>query len=138
MQELQTLVNERLPVKIFIFNNGGYGIIKQFQSLYLGKRYNASEIGVSAPSYKKIAKAYDIKYFSVKKDGDTKKIIKQVLDYKYACIIEVFIHPDQKITPKLAFGSPIEDLDPQLDRKEFLEKMIIKPINSDSSVIEAN
>ena len=37
MQELQTVVNEKLPIKIFIFNNGGYGIIKQFQSLYLGK-----------------------------------------------------------------------------------------------------
>ena len=52
MQELQTVVNEKLPIKIFIFNNGGYGIIKQFQSLYLGKRYNASGIGVSAPNYK--------------------------------------------------------------------------------------
>ena len=44
MQELQTVVNEKLPIKIFIFNNGGYGIIKQFQNLYLNKRYNASGI----------------------------------------------------------------------------------------------
>ena len=42
MQELQTVVNEKLPIKIFIYNNNGYGIIKQFQSLYLGGRYNAS------------------------------------------------------------------------------------------------
>ena len=53
MQELQTVVNEKLPIKIFIFNNGGYGIIKQFQNLYLGKRYNASGIGVSTQIIKK-------------------------------------------------------------------------------------
>ena len=138
MQELQTVVNEKLPIKIFIFNNGGYGIIKQFQSLYLEKRYNASGIGVSAPSYKKIAKAYNIKYLSVKNDKDSKNIIKQTLGYKKATIIEVFIHPNQKITPKLAFGHPIEDLEPRLDRKEFLKQMIIKPITSDSNLIEAN
>ena len=138
MQELQTVVNEKLPIKIFIFNNGGYGIIKQFQSLYLGKRYNASGIGVSAPNYKKIAKAYDIKYFSVNKDKDSKRIIKKALSIKNACIIEVFIHPNQKINPKLAFGCPIEDLEPRLARSEFLKQMIIKPITSDNKVIEAN
>ena len=138
MQELQTVVNEKLPIKIFIFNNGGYGIIKQFQSLYLEKRYNASGIGVSAPSYKKIAKAYNIKYLSIKNDKDSKKIIKQSLGSKKAAIIEVFIHPNQKITPKLAFGNPIEDLEPRLNRKEFLEQMIIKPINTDNTIIEAN
>lgn len=138
MQELQTVVNEKLPIKIFIFNNGGYGIIKQFQNLYLNKRYNASGIGVSAPSYKKIAKAYDIKYLSIKNDKFSSKIIKKALTYKGACLVEVFIHPNQKIIPKLAFGSPIEDLAPKLKRKEFLEQMLIKPINSDSNLIEAN
>ena len=138
MQELQTVVNEKLPIKIFIFNNGGYGIIKQFQSLYLGKRYNASGIGVSAPNYKKIAKAYDIKYYSVKNDKESKNTIKKALNFKKACIVEVFIHPDQKITPKLAFGCPIEDLEPKLARKEFLKQMIVEPIQSDNKIIEAN
>ena len=72
------------------------------------------------------------------KDKDSKKIIKQALNFDGACIIEVFIHPNQKITPKLAFGCPIEDLDPQLDRKEFFDQMIINPIGSDNSIIEAN
>ncbi len=138
MQELQTVVNEKLPIKIFIFNNEGYGIIKQFQSLYLGKRYNASGIGVSAPNYKKIAKAYDIKYLSVNNDKDSKKKIKKALNYKNAAIIEVFIHPDQKIIPKLAFGCPIEDLEPRLEREEFSKQMIIKPVTSNKKIIEAN
>ena len=52
MQELQTVVQEKLPIKIIIMNNAGYGIIKQFQELYMGKRFNATGIGVSAPNYK--------------------------------------------------------------------------------------
>ena len=124
MQELQTVVNEKLPIKIFIYNNNGYGIIKQFQSLYLGGRYNASGKGVSIPDYKKIARAYNIQYMSVSKNSSSNKIIKKALKSKSACIIEVFIQPEQKIIPKLAFGNPIEDLEPQLSREEFYNNMI--------------
>ena len=138
MQELQTIVNEKLPIKIFIYNNNGYGIIKQFQSLYLEGRYNASGKGVSIPNYKKIAKAYDIQYMSVSKDSYSKRIISKALNSKGACIIEVFIHPEQKIVPKLAFGNPIEDLEPQLSREEFNNNMINKVITSDRKLIESN
>jgi acetolactate synthase-1/2/3 large subunit len=138
MQELQTVVNEKLPIKIFIYNNNGYGIIKQFQSLYLGGRYNASGKGVSIPDYKKIARAYNIQYMSVSKNSSSNKIIKKALKSKSACIIEVFIHPEQKIIPKLAFGNPIEDLEPQLNREEFYNNMINKAIVPDNKLIEAN
>ena len=138
MQELQTVVNEKLPIKIFIYNNNGYGIIKQFQSLYLGGRYNASGKGVSIPSYKKIAKAYDIKYLSVSNNSKARNTIKKSLENNEACIIEVFIHPEQKIIPKLAFGNPIEDLSPRLNRKEFNSNMISKVIDSDQQLIESN
>tara|TARA_A100001011_G_scaffold397662_1_gene499407 strand:+ start:690 stop:2525 length:1836 start_codon:yes stop_codon:yes gene_type:complete len=138
MQELQTVINEKLPVKIFIFNNFGYGIIKQFQSLYLDGRYNASGKGVSMPNYKKIAKAYGIKYFSTNKNSNSQKTITQALSYKKACLVEVFIHPEQKIIPKLAFGNPIEDLEPKISRSAFKENMINSVINSDNNIIEAN
>ena len=74
----------------------------------------------------------------IQKDKDSKSIIKKALNFKNACIIEVFIHPNQKINPKLAFGCPIEDLEPRLARSEFLKQMFIKPVTSDNKVIEAN
>ena len=138
IQELQTVVNEKLPIKIFIFNNFGYGIIKQFQSLYLGGRYNASGKGVSVPNYKKISKAYGIKYMCVSQDRKSRNVIKKALVTKGACIIEVFIHPEQKIIPKCAFGSPIEDLDPKIKRSDFKKNMIISAVNSDDKIVEAN
>ena len=138
IQELQTVVNEKLPVKIFIFNNNGYGIIKQFQSLYLNGRYNASGKGVSIPNYRKISYAYDIKYLCVRKDKNSSNIIKKALNYKGACIIEIFINPEQKIIPKCAFGSPIEDLEPRLKRPEFKKNMINKIIDADYGLVESN
>ena len=138
IQELQTLVNEKLPIKIFILNNNGYGIIKQFQELYLSKRFQATGKGVSIPNYKKIAQAYNIKYLSVKNNSQSKKIIQKSLSHKSACIIDVMIHPNQKIIPKLSFGSPIEDLSPKINRREFNKIMTENIIKADKGIIEAN
>ena len=48
------MVSNKLPIKIFIMNNNGYGIIKQFQELYLDKRFEATGKGISVPNLKKI------------------------------------------------------------------------------------
>ena len=52
--------------------------------------------------------------------------------------INIFVKPNQKIIPKLAFGSPLEDLSPHLPKKEFLENMIVKPINKNKNITESN
>ena len=62
IQELQTVMNYQLPIKIVIQNNFGYGIIKQFQDAYFNGRYYATGEGYSQPDFKKIATAYGIPY----------------------------------------------------------------------------
>ena len=140
IQELQTLVLNKLPVKIIILNNEGYGIIKQFQELYLNKRYEAvdSKKGVTNPNFSKIAKAYGINYSEIKKNSEIDKILKKTLKSNKPEFINIFIKPNQKIVPKLAFGSPLEDLSPYLPQKEFLENMIVKPINKNKNITESN
>lgn len=130
IQELQTLAYHKLPVKIFILNNHGYGIIKQFQELYLESRYEATGKGYSCPDFIKIAKAYGIKAVSIKTHSEIRRKIRQVLNYKGPILCDVSIHPRQKLIPKLEFGRPIEDLSPLLPRQEFLQNMIVKPLGS--------
>ncbi len=137
IQELQTLVHENLPIKIFIFNNNGYGIIKQFQELYLNKRYEATGKGLSTPNYKKIAQAYNVKYKKIINNHQCKKVINESLKYRGPVIIDISIHPNQKIIPKLTFGKPIEDLAPLIDRDEFNKNMTVKTIKS-KAITEAN
>tara|TARA_Y100000389_G_scaffold187645_1_gene209296 strand:+ start:134 stop:1936 length:1803 start_codon:yes stop_codon:yes gene_type:complete len=140
IQELQTMVSNKLPIKIIIINNDGYGIIKQFQELYLDKRHEAvdSKKGVTNPNFQKVARAYGIKYSEIKNNSNIDRVLKKAINSKSAEFINVFVKPDQKITPKLTFGSPLEDLSPQLSRNEFYENMIIKPVNKDKNLTESN
>ena len=137
---MQTLKSNNLPVKIIVINNNGYGIIKQFQALYLNKRYEASipKKGVTNPDFKKITRAYGINYNAINKNSDIAKVLKKTLNTNKPEFIEVMIKPDQKIIPKLQFGNPIEDLSPLLSRKEFAENMLVKTVNRSKKIFEAN
>jgi acetolactate synthase-1/2/3 large subunit len=135
IQELQTMVANNLPVKLFIINNDGYGIIKQFQELYLSKRYEASisSKGVTNPNFKKISNAYGINYSEIKNNKQIDKILDKILNSKKPEFVNVIIDPNQKIIPKLQFGKPIEDLSPLLPRLEFKKNMIIPTLKENSS-----
>ena len=137
LQELHTIDKLNLPIKIFILNNDGYGIIKQFQELYLSKRYEASGKGVSNPNFKKISEAFNIGYNKIKNHSELKQI-KKSIDSKRPEIIEIILKKDQKIIPKLQFGNPIEDMSPLLPRNEFFKNMEIKTIKRDKKIFEAN
>ena len=135
IQELQTMVSNNIPVKLFIINNNGYGIIKQFQELYLGGRYEATipSKGVTNPNFKKISNAYGINYNEIKNNKNIDVILKKILKSKKPEFINVIIDSNQKIVPKLQFGKPIEDLSPLLPRSEFKKNMIITSLQKNSS-----
>jgi acetolactate synthase-1/2/3 large subunit len=141
IQELQTMVANNLPIKLFIINNDGYGIIKQFQELYLNKRYEASisSKGVTNPNFKKISNAYGINYSEIKNNKTIDKVLNKILNSKKPEFVNVIIDPNQKIIPKLQFGKPIEDLSPLLSRSEFKKNMIVLPLKESSlNFSEAN
>jgi acetolactate synthase-1/2/3 large subunit len=141
IQELQTMAKNNIPVKLFIINNNGYGIIKQFQELYLGGRYEATipSKGVTNPDFKKISNAYGINYNEIKNNKEINVVLKKVLKSKKPELINVIIDSNQKIVPKLQFGKPIEDLSPLLSRSEFKKNMIINSLQENSSnFTEAN
>ena len=137
LQELHTIDKLKLPIKVFILNNNGYGIIKQFQGLYLNNRFEATGKGVSNPNFKKISSAFNINYNLLKTHKDLNKL-KKIIFSKKAEIIEINIKSNQKIIPKLQFGKPIEDLSPLLPRKEFFKNMSNKIYDYKSKIIEAN
>jgi acetolactate synthase-1/2/3 large subunit len=141
IQELQTMASNNIPVKLFIINNNGYGIIKQFQELYLGGRYEATipSKGVTNPDFNKISDAYGINYNEIKNNNEIDKVLSKVLRSKKPEFINVIIDSNQKIIPKLQFGKPIEDLSPLLPRSEFKKNMIIASLQENSSdFTEAN
>jgi acetolactate synthase-1/2/3 large subunit len=140
IQELQTLFHLRLPVKVFIFDNKGYGIIRQFQKLYLDGHYEATQAktGVTIPDYNRVGKAFGLTTCQIKDHRELRSKIRWVLKQKGPVICSVNLKKHQEIEPKLAFGKPIEDLAPLLPRSEFAKNMLVKTIEADESLTEAN
>ncbi len=128
LQEFQTIVKYKLPIKVFIFNNHGYGIIKQFQDMYLNGRHEATGNGYSCPDFIKIASSYGIKSETIRNHSELEEKLERILNDREAVICDVILNDQQTLIPKLEWQKPIEDLTPYLNRKEFRDNMIIKPL----------
>ncbi len=102
IQELQTIYHYKIPVKIIILNNRGYGIIKQFQDAYFESRYVATGDGYSQPDFGDISKAYQIKYSRVTSLSEIDKHLSNKIAEPE--IIDVILPEHALITPKLEMG----------------------------------
>lgn len=128
IQELQTIKQYNLPIKIFILNNNCYGIIKQFQDSYFESRYIATDGNdYTAPDFVSIAQAYGIKSMEANKNN-FKDVIDLAIKEKDAILVNVIIDKEQKLTPKLEFGNPLEDMSPYLSDKDIEDNMVIDMI----------
>ncbi len=102
IQELATVMHNKLPIKIFIFNNGGYLTIKQTQQLGFNGRIMGSNFksGLSFPDYKKISESHRIKYTEIKNNINLKDKIKKVLVGSKPEICELKLDHNQEQMPK--------------------------------------
>ena len=113
VQELQTIVHHRLPVKMVIFNNRCYGMVRQFQQSYFNERYQSTLWGYSAPDFVQVAMAYGIDGLTVKSPGEVQSALDAMwLDSKVPFILQVMIDAYSNVYPKIAFGHPITEMEP--------------------------
>ncbi len=132
IQELATVEGHRLPIKIFVINNEGYSMVRQTQDQWLEGKYLASSIkgGLTFPDFVSVARAYSFKAKAIEKNDEIVRGIGQTLEGNYSALCDVRISPEHRTIPQAKFGRPIEDNEPLLDRKEFLENMIVKPVEA--------
>ncbi len=105
IQELQTIVTNRLPVKIFVLENEGYLAIKTTQNSFFKGHFTGSDpkSGVECPDLEKIAAAYGIPYTSVAENGaPLDEAIRKTLGSEGPMICEIHMHPLQTLFPKSA------------------------------------
>lgn len=140
LQELQTILTNQLPIKLFIINNDGYHSIRQTQNNLFGHH---TKVGIgpeshdlSFPSLEKLAYAYGYPYAACHANSELKDILDTAFETDGAFIAEIFVSPEQIFEPKSAtkrledgtlVSPPLEDLAPFLDREE-LEKIMIIPM----------
>lgn len=141
LQELQTILTNKLPIKIFVINNDGYHSIRQTQTniftehTKVGIGPESNDLGF--PSLEKLAWAYGYNYFSCRSNAELDAMLDGVFSTEGAVIAEIFVSPEQFFEPKSAtkkladgslFSPPLEDLAPFLDREELKKNMFIPMI----------
>ncbi len=146
LQELQTIAHHDLPIKIVVFNNDGYLMIKHTQkSLFKGRYAGTDErSGVSCPDFSALATAFGFRAFTIRSSEDAETVIPALHAHAGPAICEVFTHPEQLFAPKLSVaiqpdGSlvspPLEDLSPLLPRGD-LEAMMTVGLHDKSRLLE--
>ena len=134
IQELATIKHHKIPIKIFIYNNGGYLTIKQTQQLGFNGRIMGSDksSGISFPDYKKISEAHGIDYIKIENNINLKLKIKNIIKSKKPLICELFMDHNQDQKPKainkrLPNGKTIpttfEDMYPFLDKNTIKQSL---------------
>ena len=144
LQELQTILTNRLPIKIFLINNEGYHSIRQTQNNLFSEH---SKIGIGPesgdltfPNFRKLAEAFGYPYLEAHSNAQMKVAVKEALEMEGAVFCEIFVSTEQVFEPKSAtkrledgtlVSPPLEDLAPFLDREEFQRNMLITPVQVD-------
>lgn len=139
LQELQTILTNKLPIKIFLINNSGYHSIRITQTNLFNKNFVGigEESGdLSFPEFKKIAEAFGYQYLSASSNADMKKAVDEALAIEGPVFTEIFTDTKQVWEPKSAtkrledgtlVSPPLEDLAPFLPKEE-LEKIMLVPM----------
>lgn len=141
LQELQTVLTNKLPIKIFLINNDGYHSIRQTQNNLFS---NHCKVGIgpesgdlSFPEFKKIAEAFGYPYYEAHSNKEMKEMVDKALVTEGPVFCEVFVSSTQVFEPKSAtkrledgtlVSPPLEDLAPFLPREEVLGNLFIKPV----------
>lgn len=137
LQELQTIVTNHLPVKLFIINNDGYHQIRQtqnnlFDDGLVGVGPESGDLGF--PDFSRLSGAFGIEYVSICDNEELENTIQQVIEHHGSIVCEVFVTTTQIFEPKSAtkkmedgtlISPPLEDLAPFLPRDELKENMFI-------------
>lgn len=144
LQDLQTIVFHKLPVKLFVVNNAGYHSMRQTESNLFPDKTPVGigpETGdLSFPEISRIADAYRIPYLFAQNNSEVDEVIAKTLATEGPVICELFVVTDQKFEPKSAtkkmpdgtlVSPPLEDLAPFLPREE-LEKIMVIPLWEES------
>jgi acetolactate synthase I/II/III large subunit len=136
VQELQTLVGYKLPVKLFVLNNGGYLSMRQTQAgFFQGRKIGESpESGVTFPNIQKVAEAYGIPSFKVEAVADL-EVVRRHLETAGPTLFDVILDPAQEFEPRLRsriqpdgkiLTPNLEDMYPFLSPDELASNMLVE------------
>jgi len=142
LQEMQLIPEHNIPLKLFIFNNNGYSMIKTSQQNLFGGRFSGSsgETGISFPSFEQLAQLFKFEYFKATSSNVGNDLFSEMLESNSPVLFEIIMDPEQKYLPRLSTSKlndgtlvspPLEDLDPMISA-ELLQRLLGQELHPNS------
>ena len=108
IQELGTIMQSNIPVKILVLNNNFLGMVRQWQQLFFDRRYSFTEM--KNPNFVAIANGYNIKGKKVTERKDLKEALKEMYESKEAYLLEVFVENEENVFPMITTGASVSEI----------------------------
>jgi len=108
IQELGTIAQENIPVKIVILNNHFLGMVRQWQELFFEKRYSFTEI--KSPDFVALANSYGISAKRITKSNELDDAVSEMLAHQGPFLLEVFVEKEDNVFPMVPAGSSVSDV----------------------------
>jgi len=146
LQEAHTIIENNLPIKIIIFNNDGYLMIKHTQKMLFKGQYTSVDksTGIGLPTFSKLMPAFGYNYYELKDWKEFDSRLSTFLHDPKAAVLEVFMDPEQDFIPKVKgvvkengsiFPPPIEEMSPLLPF-EVIESEMLSSVSEKSKLIK--
>jgi acetolactate synthase-1/2/3 large subunit len=108
-QEMATIVEHKLPMKIFVINNGFLGMVRQWQELFWRRRY--SHVGLSNPNFVKLAEAYGCPAYRIEHSSDVEGAIRKALAHKDGPVfVEFVVEQEDNVYPMIPSGQTANEM----------------------------
>ena len=109
IQELITIVQNKLPIKIILLNNGALGMVRQLQKFFYGERYNQTDLPCN-PNFVKVAEAYGIRGIRVDSVEQVRSAISEGIAYPGPVLLEFVVSQHDDVLPIVPPGKPITEM----------------------------
>ncbi|MDD5217894.1 MAG: biosynthetic-type acetolactate synthase large subunit [Candidatus Omnitrophica bacterium] len=110
MSEFATAAFHKVPVKVFILDNGFYGMVRQWQELFYRKRYSASDLDRANPDFVKIAGSYGVLGLRVTKKAEVVPAIKKALKHRGPVLVHVRVSRENNVFPMVPVGHALDQV----------------------------
>jgi acetolactate synthase I/II/III large subunit len=109
VQELATIAEHKLPIKIFVINNGFLGMVRQWQELFWRRRY--SQVHITSPDFVKLADAYGIPAYRVTQASELAGTVRKALDYNDGpVLVECVVAKEDNVYPMIPAGQTVNEI----------------------------
>jgi acetolactate synthase-1/2/3 large subunit len=109
-QELATIVQYQLPVKVAILNNGNLGMVRQWQEFFYGKRYASSSLEGVSPDFVKLAEAYGAIGLRATKPEEVVPTLKKAFSLPKPVVVDFVVDPEENVYPMVPAGEPLNQM----------------------------